>query len=166
MGYTTTFEGRFVLNSKAPAELDEYIQKFCAMRHVKRDVERLKKSDPDYAEKSHPIIHDPGREGQFYIPDHADWTISDSYNIKDNNTAPEGVPGLWCDWTLKDGKYLFWNGSEKFYDYVSWLDYLINMFFKYYDIKLNGSVKWQGEDENDKGNIIVLNNVIRVYSLD
>lgn len=70
-------------------------------------------------------------------------------------------PGLWCKWCITpDCKYLEWDGSEKFYDYVEWLQYLITNFFQPWGIKLNGQIKWSGEDTSDVGIIIVKNNKV------
>lgn len=53
-----------------------------------------------------------------------------------------------------------WNGHEKFYDYVEWLEYLVENFLKPWGYKLNGTVTWQGEDSGDFGKIIVKENVV------
>lgn len=71
-------------------------------------------------------------------------------------------PGLWCNWIITpDGKYLEWNGAEKFHDYVEWLQYLITNFFQPWGIKLNGQIKWSGDDTSDVGIIMVKNNTIK-----
>ena len=72
-------------------------------------------------------------------------------------------PGLWCQWRLDDETTLSWDGSEKFYNYIEWLQYLIVHFFEPWGIKVNGEVTWQGEDSNDMGKIIVTDNVIEIY---
>jgi len=70
-------------------------------------------------------------------------------------------PGLWCSWIISpDRNYLEWNGAEKFYDYVEWLQYLITNFFQPWGIKLNGQIKWSGEDHTDVGIITVKNNIV------
>ena len=72
-------------------------------------------------------------------------------------------PGLWCQWRLNDdGIDLEWDGSEKFYNYVEWLKYLINHFFSEWGILLNGEVEWEGEDSRDLGKIIVADNKVTV----
>jgi hypothetical protein len=75
-------------------------------------------------------------------------------------------PGLWLGWTLeKDGDnvMLVWDGGEKFYHYVEWLQYLITHFFEKWDVKLNGEITWVGEDrDEDRGKIVVKDNVVKV----
>lgn len=71
------------------------------------------------------------------------------------------MPGFYCQWTPDDeGEYLQWDGGEKFYNYVEWLEYLIENYFKPWNKKLNGSVEWHGEENSDIGIIKIKNNVI------
>ena len=72
-------------------------------------------------------------------------------------------PGLWCQWQLDDETTLSWDGSEKFYNYIDWLKYLIVHFFEPWGIKLNGECFWQGEDNSDMGKIEITDNVINIY---
>lgn len=74
----------------------------------------------------------------------------------------ECQPGLWCQWTT-NGKELTWNGGEKFYYYNEWLEYLIKNFFEPWGVKLNGEVKWEGEDSDDVGKIVVKDNSITIF---
>lgn len=53
---------------------------------------------------------------------------------------------------------LIWNGMEKFYNYEEWLRYLIEHFFDPWGYVLNGSVDWQGEDSDDKGELKIADN--------
>ena len=72
-------------------------------------------------------------------------------------------PGFWCQWVpTEDGWGLEWNGNEKFYNYVEWLEYLIEHFFKKWDVRLNGEIEWKGEESGDLGKIIVTDNVVEV----
>jgi hypothetical protein len=74
----------------------------------------------------------------------------------------EGYPGIWCDWYAPAPDVLAWNGTEKFYHYVDWLNYLINHFFIDWDVKLNGTIDWFGEDHRDRGTITVTNNKVEI----
>jgi hypothetical protein len=76
-------------------------------------------------------------------------------------------PGLWCQWTIEQqfegGEFvLVWDGGEKFYNYVEWLNYLINHFFEKWGVKLNGEITWEGEESEDMGKIVVVDNVVTV----
>jgi hypothetical protein len=72
-------------------------------------------------------------------------------------------PGLWCQWELQDDTTLAWDGNEKFYNYIEWLQYLIVHFFKPWGINLNGECFWQGDDNSDMGKIEITDNVINIY---
>lgn len=70
-----------------------------------------------------------------------------------------GFPGFWCDWApVKNEKgewaLLAWNGTEKFYDYVDWLEQLCQRFFTPWGITVSGQVEFQGEDSHDRGVIL------------
>jgi hypothetical protein len=70
-------------------------------------------------------------------------------------------PGLWCKWIPnEDGTAIVWSGAEKFYDYIAWLQYLVDHFLGPWGYILNGVMDWQGEETNDNGTIFVENNVI------
>lgn len=73
-----------------------------------------------------------------------------------------GYPGLWCHWTpSEDGALLGWDGGEKFYKYVEWLEYLVERFLKPWGRRIDGEVRYQGEESNDRGSIFAENNVVR-----
>lgn len=91
-----------------------------------------------------------------------DWAKRDEMK-KAINADKIKQPGLWCQWRLDDETTLSWDGSEKFYNYIEWLQYLIVHFFEPWGIKVSGEVTWQGEDSNDMGKIIVTDNVIEIY---
>lgn len=78
------------------------------------------------------------------------------------NTQPhEGFPGFWCQWRPGyDGKSIEWDGGEKFYDYVEWLEYIIKKFIQPWGLTMNGQVEWRGEDPDDMGLIVVEDNVV------
>jgi len=70
-------------------------------------------------------------------------------------------PGFWCDWAPnEDGTAIEWNGSEKFYDYVGWIEYLVEHFIKPWGLTMNGEVEWEGEESGDLGKIVVKDNVV------
>ena len=86
---------------------------------------------------------------------------------ENNRRIKEGLcqPGLWLGWRLQkidDEVILVWDGGEKFYHYVEWLQYLITHFFDKWGVKLNGVIEWVGEDSEDRGRIRVEDSVIHV----
>jgi hypothetical protein len=72
-------------------------------------------------------------------------------------------PGYHCQWTpSEDGMGLEWDQNEKFYDYIEWLQWLIDNFFFPKGYRLNGEVRWDGEEIGDIGKIIVRDNKVEV----
>jgi hypothetical protein len=51
---------------------------------------------------------------------------------------------------------------KKFYNYIKWIDYIIDHFLKVWGYALNGTVEWEGEDSNDTGKIVITDNKISV----
>lgn len=75
-------------------------------------------------------------------------------------------PGFWCQWVpTEDFKGIEWDGNEKFYDYVEWLEYLIENFFAPKGYVLNGKLRYQGEEMHDAGWITVSDNIVSVREL-
>ena len=150
MGYHTDFEGSFQLSKLATEQQIAYLNRFSQTRRVKRDVTILKETQGG----SYGLNDEYGNEGEYFVGEC-------EKSIIDINRPPSTQPGLWCDWVLtEDGTYLQWNGGEKFYNYVEWLEYLINNFFVKWGIELNGEVYWYGEDKDDIGKIEVENNKV------
>jgi len=55
---------------------------------------------------------------------------------RDDNTRPDSY-SYYCQWVSnKEGTQLEWDGNEKFYGYVEWLNWLIDNFFKPKGIKI------------------------------
>jgi|TARA_B110000238_G_scaffold116324_1_gene126262 hypothetical protein len=76
---------------------------------------------------------------------------------------PNGKPSIWLQWeiTEEDGKhYLEWDGGEKFYNYIDWIEYVIKYIFKGWGLELNGQIDWRGEEWEDNGSITVKNNIV------
>ena len=100
-----------------------------------------------------------GEDGEFI----ASVGINTSGLHREFNSYPKNQPGFWCQWIpTEDGKFLEWSQGEKFYEYIKWLQYMINFFFNRWGYKLNGEVSWIGEDKNDFGKIIVNDNLIKI----
>lgn len=73
------------------------------------------------------------------------------------------MPGIWCQWVpSEDGEYIQWDGGEKFYEYIEWLQWLVVNFFQPKGYVLNGKIDWEGEDSEDIGTIIVKDNMVSV----
>ena len=145
MGYTTDFEGRFKLNRKLKKKDQDFLTKFVETRRMARNV------GPEF-----------GVEGEFYVDGKGFAGQDSDETILDYNRPPRTQPGLWCQWVpSEDGQFIQWDGSEKFYNYVEWLKYLIDKILAPRGYKLNGVVGWQGEDRGDIGKIEVVDNDVR-----
>lgn len=78
-----------------------------------------------------------------------------------NLDVEPGKPGFWCQWEASDdGTEIRWDGGEKFYAYVEWMQYLVDNFFKKWGVKINGEINWYGEENSDMGQIHAKDNVI------
>ena len=141
MGYTTEFDGKFTFDKQLDKETFTLLKGLSETRRMKRRMD-----DVFYV----------GGEG-FYQPENRDDTIVDY------NTPPANQPSLWLQWApTETGKYLEWDGGEKFYNYIEWLEYLIEKVLIPNGYKLNGEVKYYGEETNDKGTITIIDNDITV----
>lgn len=79
-------------------------------------------------------------------------------NFDGRDTA--GTPGSYNGWQLtKDCRFIEWDGIEKFYYYVEWLEYICTAILEPAGLKLNGTVKYAGEDIEDVGILTVTDNV-------
>lgn len=157
MGYNTDFIGSLEFNKPVTEELKNYINKFSNIRHMKRDIGKLKEIHPNWQNECYKGTL--GHDGEFFIGGSADFIDRDK-DIIDYNCHPFGVPGLWCQWIINDNDELEWDGGEKFYNYVEWLDYLIGHFFEPEGYILNGTIEFQGEESDDCGYIKVTNNIV------
>lgn len=157
MGYTTYFDGSFKFNKPIVDGLVNYINKFASTRHMKRDVHRIKQLYPNW--ESECFMKELGTDGEYFIGGSCGY-MDRSDDIISYNDPPCTQPGLWCQWIINEKNELVWDNGEKFYNYIEWLEYLINHFFAPFDYILNGEMMWQGEDYYDQGIIVVNNNKI------
>jgi len=148
MGYTTDFDGCFKIDRPLDDETFNLINGLANTRRMKRDL------DTKY-----------GEEGEFYYkPDSNDFGQENDDNIIDYNMPPKTQPGLWLQWiVLDDHQTIEWDGGEKFYDYIEWIEYLINKILGPRGYKINGEVYWQGEDPNDRGKIEITDNLVKIH---
>lgn len=146
MGYSTDFEGKLKFNKQLSVDDLNFLKKLANTRRMKRNV------GPEY-----------GIDGEFYVDGGGMMGQDREDNIVDYNEPPQTQPSLWLDWEpTEDGWYLEWNGTEKFYSYIEWLEYLIEKILKPKGYSLDGEITWQGEEPSDIGKIIVDNNIITV----
>ncbi|AYV85421.1 MAG: hypothetical protein Satyrvirus15_18 [Satyrvirus sp.] len=155
MGYNTEFKGCFKLNKPLDKKTRKLINGLSRTRRMKRDLTKLEMTFEEAAQY--------GIDGELYCPAKTNLYGQDNDNsILDYNIPPYTQPGLWCCWNYnKDKNCIEWNGVEKFYYYVSWLKYLIERILEP-EYKLNGEMKYKGEDKKDSGTIYIVQNEIKV----
>lgn len=94
-------------------------------------------------------------------------TLDDNLWLQDfsaeDHRNDEDVPGYYCQWIPSDdGWAIEWDENEKFNNYIEWLEWLIERFFAPKGYILNGQVRWEGEENDDIGLLVVANNKIMV----
>jgi hypothetical protein len=155
MGYTTDFSGSIAIEPPLNQQEIDYLNKFSGTRRMSCE------QGPYYVGRG-------GFAGQDHGPD-----------VRDYNRPPVGQPGLWCQWVpTADGSAIEWNGGEKFYDSEEWMAYLIGHFLKpgaaasaelsflQANHTLNGTIKAQGEDMDDRWKLVVKDNVVSRIDLE
>lgn len=163
MGYTTDFYGTLQFNKPMTKKLGEYINKFSETRRMARDNDKIKEVYPNWKELCY--NGELGTEGEYFVgdDDRFNFFTEQDPSVLNYNGKPSTQPGLWCQWIIDENGELAWDGGEKFYHYIEWLEYLIKNFFEPEGYILNGQIKFQGEDPTDKGTIVVENNTVKVY---
>lgn len=158
MGYTTEFSGSFQFNKPVTDELRNYINKFSETRRMMRDNDMIKVIYPNWKELC--FNENLGENGEYFVGGKGFFGQDTDLSIINYNMS-NPQPGLWCQWVIFNDQ-LEWDGNEKFYHYVEWLEYLIKHFFAPSGYVLNGAVYYDGEDPDDFGKIVVINNVVQV----
>lgn len=166
MGYSTDFNGEFNLDKPLTSAHKAYLEAFAGTRRMKRDAYTTEdRSDPVRLAAGLPI----GLDGGYFVGEggqagQADMNADyEKIGIVAYNYPPGGQPGLWCQWVPNDdGTAISWDGGEKFYNYIEWIEYLIRHFINPWGYVLNGEVEWFGEDSNDRGMICIEDNVVKV----
>jgi hypothetical protein len=156
MGYTTTFNGRFTLDKPLAAGHAEYLKRFAETRRMKRaDYDASKMPDPARELVGLPL---GGPDAPYFTGGIGDFGQGHDKSVRGHgNRPPEGQPGLWCQWVpTEDYAGIEWDGGEKFYHYVEWLQYLMDHFLSPWGYSLSGEVSYQGESSDDCGVIRVV----------
>lgn len=126
---------------------------------MQRDNDKIKELFPNWKELC--FNGELGIDGEYFVGGVGVMGQDCDGSVVNGNRPAFTQPGLWCQWIVtKGGRFLEWDGGEKFYNYMEWLDYLVCEFFHPLGYVLNGSVEWQGEDYDDFGTIVVTNNVV------
>lgn len=153
MGYTTDFTGSFRVDKKLDDATFELLKGLSSTRRMAR--KGLDKT--------------MGIEGEFFVDGKGFAGQDDDASVVDHNRPPSTQPGLWCQWAPvreDDGDYICWDGGEKFYEYVEWIQYLIKSVLAPRGYTITGVVKWQGEEMDDRGKLTITKNKITTKRLE
>ena len=68
-------------------------------------------------------------------------------------------PSIWCDFDIV-GREFRWNGSEKTYEGKQWIKFFLKKLLDWskasdHLIYAEGDMEWNGEEEDDRGRVIV-----------
>ena len=147
MSYHTDFTGHFTFNQMLDTKTAMFINQLSRTRRVTHAPDKLIEQG---------FLNDYGVEGEWFVQRNTNAVLN-------FNTPPSTQPSLYLEWRVSDDKKrLYWNGAEKFYHYIEWLEYLIDNILKPKNYSLNGTVYFQGENEDDSGVIEIKNNYILV----
>lgn len=161
MGYTTTFEGEFRLDKPLSEAHAKYLRQFARMRRMKRDA-AIAETMPDAPRIA--VGLPIGVYGSYFVSGVGFAGQDKDDSVLEMNDPPPGQPGLWCQWTPNEaGTAIIWDGGEKFYYYVEWLQYICDHFLKPWGYTLNGFAMWDGEWDDDNGVVVCRNNVAFRY---
>ena len=161
MGYHTDFYGEFEVTPPLKPEHLAYLQQFSKTRRMKRDP-LLVLTLPDRVREA--VGLEAGAEGEYFVGGLGFMGQDKDPSLKDLNRNPTTQPGFWCQWEPnEEGTVIRWDGGEKFYYYVEWIQYIIQHFMVRWGYQLNGEVEWTGEDSGDFGKIEIADNVVTVY---
>ena len=160
MGYTTYFSGEFTFNKPVTEELKTFINKFSDTRRMIRDNSKIKELYPNWRELC--FNGDLGIDGAYFVGEADDCFVGGRDTSIINGNSAGNQLGLWCQWIINNNNELVWDDGEKFYNYVEWLEYLIEHFFAPLGYALSGTVYYEGEDPDDFGKIVVDDNFVKV----
>jgi hypothetical protein len=160
MGYSTDFEGRFTVTPPLSEAQRAYLTAFSETRRMARD-DRKTEARPDPLREA--VGLPVGLGGGYFVGETVPSWPDRSDDVTNYNDPPSGQPGLWCQWVPnRDGTAILWNEGEKFYNYIGWLEYLIEHFIKPWGRRLDGEVSWEGEERGDLGIIVVDGNKVTI----
>jgi hypothetical protein len=92
--------------------------------------------------------------------------ILDEFSSKDHH-GESYAPGYgcFCGWVSDSrGEAIEHDGNEKFYDYVEWLQIIVDKFIIPWGLKGNGYIDWNGDESDDHGQITIKDNVVTAQS--
>jgi hypothetical protein len=157
--YKIQFEGSVQLDRPLQPEQIAYLQRFLEIRRIAWSVDYID-ALPDSLREA--VGLPPGPEGAYFVGLSFEELKVDVWQplVRDQklhqNKPPQGQPRLWCAWKLdEDGVTFRYTDEQELYFCYAWLQYLIEHFFTPWGYEVDGEITWQGDDEADRGTIIV-----------
>ncbi|WP_201360982.1 hypothetical protein [Dictyobacter formicarum] len=167
MGYVTWFTENLIFDRPLAPHHLAYLQAYSRVPHVHWDVD-IVKNDPDPLREAvglpigengcyftgrglkdlyvaPPWVYLAGANEATIDPAYIDWICP-------------GVPYHHCAWRPGDDGTELRIASDKPYCWYTWLQYLLDHFLVPWGYILNGKMTWQGEDEKDRGALLVEKN--------
>jgi len=97
-------------------------------------------------------------EGSFKLDRQLDPdTAKALFDLADDIGDLKGAPSAYCQWQpTKTLDGIEWDRNEKFYNYVEWLQFIVDNHLKPKGYVLTGSVRYQGEEIGDCGSVSVV----------
>jgi hypothetical protein len=172
MGYDVDYIGHFDLNKQLTDEHAQFIKDFARTRHYLRAWKPEEENgiwwvDPE--DKYSPVWNDPEfleflntTKIKNLEKARSEYTTK-RWGCIDYNKTNTGMPDLWCQWIPTDNNWcIIWDGGEKFYKGIKWLEFIIENYLKPWGYVLNGNVlvKDYGNNESGDGQLIVEDNKI------
>ena len=160
MGYTTIFDGSMALTPALTPDQVATLKSLGSHRHS---------SVSGFDDGTDVEAMIPYNMPTKVLPSHA-WapvfrsSISNAAYSGANNCLFSGpFPSIWCDWGVSDDGATFgWSGAEKFYNYEGWLRFLITHFFVPWGVRIDGSIEFCGEDDEQHGVISTAGDAVGV----
>ncbi|CAG7653192.1 hypothetical protein PAESOLCIP111_06720 [Paenibacillus solanacearum] len=169
MGHNTIFEGQFLLNKPLDEETYKLLFNLSDTRRLSRNIEVISKQENISVSEA---LTKYGEEGEFYFSNEPNHVLVGGIlkRVKDEtvlerNRPPKSQPSLWCCWApIENRTAIAWNGQDKFYNSLEWIEYIIERILKPRSYVLNGEIECFGEGLNDNWRINIKNN--KVYKFD
>jgi len=173
MGYHTSFNGSWDVTPPLTPYHNAYLRAFAESRR-QRYHEAVVEALPDPARVAAGLPLGP--QGAFFVNDKvvsSPWRLSgleleppslveEKVAVADANHPPDEQPGLWCGWRPVDDGASIEGEDGKFYDYIEWAKYIVEKFIVPWGYKLNGTIEWFGEEDDDRGRLNFTDNTLEV----
>lgn len=98
-------------------------------------------------------------EGSIKVKPPFDKELADKINAYCREDHTNQYPGRWCGWET-DGEGIHWNGGEKFYNSLQWMEHLIQTYVKPTGRTADGTIECHGEENTDIWRIEVRENTV------